>query len=44
VWESGNLAWGSHIVKIEYTSTANPNVGTWPIMYVDAFDMTGTLQ
>jgi hypothetical protein len=44
VWESGNLAWGSHIVKIEYTSTANPNVGTWPIMYVDAFDVTGTLQ
>jgi hypothetical protein len=44
VWESGNLAWGSHTVKIEYTSAANPNVNTWPIMYVDAFDVIGTLQ
>jgi hypothetical protein len=44
VWESGNLAWGSHTVKIEYTSAANPNVGTWPILYVDAFDVTGTLE
>jgi hypothetical protein len=44
VWESGDLAWGSHTVRIEYTSAANPNVGTWPIMYVDAFDVIGTLE
>jgi len=44
VWESGDLAWGTHTVKIEYTSAANPNVETWPIMYVDAFDVIGTLE
>jgi hypothetical protein len=43
LWQSGNLAWGSHTVKIECSWTASPS-GSGNGLTVDAFDATGTLE
>jgi hypothetical protein len=43
VWQSGNLAWGSHTVKIECAWTASPS-GSGNTVSVDAFDIAGTLE
>jgi hypothetical protein len=43
VWQSGNLVWGSHTVKIECAWTASPS-GSGNSVSVDAFDIAGTLE
>jgi hypothetical protein len=44
LWQSGILANGSHTMKIEFTGTANPAASKYPVLQVDAFDVTGTIQ
>jgi hypothetical protein len=43
VWSSGPLDAGTHYLKVECAGTCNPASGGTGI-YVDAFDVTGTLQ
>jgi hypothetical protein len=42
-WSSGDLAAGTHYLKIECNGTCNPASGGTGI-YVDAFDVVGTLE
>jgi hyaluronate lyase len=43
VWSSGTLPAGTHYLRIECAGTKNPASGG-PGIYVDALDITGTLQ
>jgi hypothetical protein len=43
VWSSGDLAPGTHYLRIECNGTCNPSSGGTGI-YIDAFDVVGTLQ
>jgi hypothetical protein len=44
VWQSGNLANGSHTVKMECMGTVGDPFGADMCIYMDAFDITGALE